>query len=103
MIEWMRPAGSAKLTSATAATPPKLLVRCSTASSITSMPDQGGEARHQALGQENHDQHQDRAERHHLVLMEAGEKLRQAGQDDSADDGAKRRGHAAEHDHGDQL
>src|SRR5450830_511152 len=116
ITEWILPSLTLKLTSCTACTPPKLLLRLL----IVSISDllcrfrryfrrsrtlarTAGQARYETLGHENHGRHQDHAEHHRFPAFKTGQQLRQDRQQRCADDGAEDRCHAAHHHHHHQL
>src|SRR5512140_2502113 len=83
-------------TASSALTPPNRLERFSARSSKRSP-----QGRYDPSRQEDHGQHQDGAEHHHLVFLEHREHLGQDGEDGGADYRAVGGRHAAENHHGD--
>ena len=50
--------------------------------------ERGGDTRHDALAQKDHDSHYDRPEHHLLVIMRRGQRLRQHDKDGGTDQGS---------------
>src|SRR2546427_832755 len=102
MMALMRPSSITVLTSLTAASPPKVLVRWSILSMRLALLGIAarapcGEAAHHAVGHEDHQHHENRAEDDEAVLLQELQVLRDPGHADGAQQRPQHRAHAADH------